>query len=82
MRVPVQKRREWDRELFTGHLSMLRFSSRSSLCDGADGEARLIGVNLSEVTQLVRGLEEVQSQICVTSALRLIPPRCACSFEE
>lgn len=45
------------------------------------GKLSLIGVNLSEVTQLVRGLEEVQSQICAISALRLLPHR-VCSFEE
>lgn len=46
------------------------------------GKLSLIGVNLSEVTQLVRGREEVQSQICAISALRLLPPHRACSFEE
>lgn len=44
------------------------------------GKLRLVGVNLSEVTKLVRGLEEVQSQLCVTSALRLLLSHCACSF--
>lgn len=46
------------------------------------GKLSLIGVNSSEVTQLVRGLEEVQSQICAISALRLLPPHRVCSFEE
>lgn len=44
------------------------------------GKPRLTGVHLSEVTQLTKGLEEVQSQVCVTSALRLLPPCHAYSF--
>ena len=46
------------------------------------GKLRLTGVNVSEVTLLARGLEEVQSRICATSAQASSSTPRACSFEE
>lgn len=46
------------------------------------GKLRLTGVNVSEVTLLARGPEEVQSRICATAAQASSGTPRACSFEE